>query len=80
MLGYARVLNQSRGDLWEHPLRAGELVQLRSGSRAMVVSEVREGDGIVEVMWHDKAGVEHQSAYPPVLLRRAGRSFFGRRR
>jgi uncharacterized protein YodC (DUF2158 family) len=46
----------------------------------MVVSEVREGDGIVEVMWHDKAGVEHQSAYPPVLLRRAGRSFFGRRR
>jgi uncharacterized protein YodC (DUF2158 family) len=79
MLGYARVLNSTRGDVYENPLKMGELVQLRSGGPLMVVEEVR-ADGIVAVTWMDRGGVAHANAYQPELLKRAARSFFGRRR
>jgi uncharacterized protein YodC (DUF2158 family) len=80
MLGYARILNQSRGDLVENPLKLGELVRLRSGGPVMTVMQVREVDGAVDVVWHDRVGAEHASGYPMELLQRVGRSFFGRRR
>ena len=80
MLGYARILNQSRGDLWENPLKVGELVKLRSGGPVMTVSGMRD-DGVIAVVWHDVGGAEHNSGYPQELLRRtSGRSFFGLRR
>jgi uncharacterized protein YodC (DUF2158 family) len=78
MLGYARVLNQTRGDLVERPLFIGELVKLRSGGPVMVVEQVRE-DGTVAVTWMDRGGVAHANAYQPELLKRAA-GFFGRRR
>jgi uncharacterized protein YodC (DUF2158 family) len=80
MLGYARVLNTTRGDLYEHPLQAGELVQLKSGGPLMVVTDLERDDGVIAVVWHDKLGAEHNSGYRAELLRRARRSFFSRRR
>jgi uncharacterized protein YodC (DUF2158 family) len=79
MLGYARMVNQSRGDLAEYPLRAGELVQLRSGSPKMQVEEITDS-GRVNVVWTDRTGMPHRDNFPPELLQRSGRSFFGRRR
>jgi hypothetical protein len=47
----------------------------------MTVMQVREVDGVVDVVWQDKVGGEHGTAYPVELLRRAARrSFFGLRR
>jgi uncharacterized protein YodC (DUF2158 family) len=78
MLGYARLLNHTRGDLVESPLFIGELVKLKSGGPVMVVDGVRE-DGTVSVAWTDKGGVAHASGYRVELLKRAA-GFFGRRR
>lgn len=80
MLGYARILNTTRGDLYENPLKAGELVRLRSGGPVMVVSEIGQHEGTVRTCWHDKNGMIQSLDFPPELLMRAGRSFFGRRR
>jgi uncharacterized protein YodC (DUF2158 family) len=80
MLGYARVLNQSRGDLVEKPLQAGDLVRMKSGGPVMTVSRVGETEGEVRASWHDKLGVVHSENFPIQMLQRAGRSFFGRRR
>ena len=71
MLGYARVLNQSRGDILENPLRVGELVRLRSGGPVMVVMQV--GDSEVGVTWMDRGGVGQHASYIPELLVRARR-------
>lgn len=79
MLGYARILNTTRGDLYENPLKAGELVQLRSGGPVMTVSMVNEVDDVVSVVWHGKSGEVQTQTFSPELLKRA-RGFFGRRR
>lgn len=81
MLGYARILQQSRGDLWENPLRVGEVVSLKSGGPRMTVVEVGEKEGdMVRVVWLDGVGVMHTEGFIPGLLERSGRkrSFFGR--
>jgi uncharacterized protein YodC (DUF2158 family) len=83
MLGYARVLNTSRGDLNENPLKVGELVRLRSGGPAMTVGKVEiggEGETTVYASWHDKHGVVQSTMFPVEMLKRVGRSFFSRRR
>ena len=81
MLGYARILNQSRGDLYENPLKPGELVQLRSGGPTMTVSAINEVDDVVRVVWHGKRGeVQAQEFSPELLQRSKRRSFFGLRR
>ena len=80
MLGYARILNTTRGDLYENPLQAGELVQLRSGGPTMTVSAVNEVDDLVQVVWHGKSGEVQRQEFSPELLQRAKRSFFFRRR
>lgn len=77
MLGYARVLNTSRGDLYENPLRGGEVCKLKSGGPVMVVGRVTE-EGEVEVWWFDKVGVMHTDKFALELLQRARRSFFVR--
>ena len=78
MLGYARILNTARGDLYENPLRVGEVVRLRSGGVSMTVVEIMEEK--VKVVWQDGMGVVHGDQFGPEILRRVGRSFFGRRR
>lgn len=80
MLGYARVLNTTRGDLYENPLKAGELVRLRSGGPLMTVTGINEVDEIIGVVWHDKDGKVQADKFSPELLQRAKRSFFSRRR
>lgn len=82
MLGYARILNTTRGDLYENPLKPGELVQLRSGGPVMTVSMLAETDGevMVRVVWHGKSGEVQSQDFSPELLQRARRSFFSRRR
>lgn len=80
MLGYARILNQSRGDLYENPLQGGELVKLKSGGPVMTVTE-NQGEGMIAAMWADKVGQMHNAIFPEQLLQRAKRrSFFGLRR
>lgn len=78
MLGYARILQTARGDLYENPLRVGEVVRLRSGGSAMTVVEVLEDK--VKVVWQDSTGVIHGDQFGPGLLERSvrKRSFFGR--
>lgn len=80
MLGYARILNTTRGDLYENPLKVGELVKLRSGGPVMTVSIINEVDEVVRVVWHGKSGEVQAQDFSPELLQRARRSFFGRRR
>jgi uncharacterized protein YodC (DUF2158 family) len=78
MLGYARILNTTRGDLYENPLQAGDLVRLRSGGPVMTVRDEIEGE--VRVSWSDKGGEVHTDRFPLETLKRAGTGFFGRRR
>lgn len=83
MLGYARILNQSRGDLYENPLQVGELVRLKSGGPLMTVSTLTDADGdvMVKCCWHDRAGMIQSLDFTPELLQRTKRrSFFGLRR
>lgn len=75
-MGYAKMMNRVRGDLEENPLKAGELVRLKSGGRVMVIADV-EADGSVAVQWQDRGGVERATLYRGEILRRVGRSFFG---
>lgn len=80
MLGYARILNQSRGDIYENPLQTGELVKLKSGGSLMTVTE-NQGEGMIAAMWSDKQGAMHTAIFPEQLLQRSKRrSFFGLRR
>lgn len=80
MLGYARILNSTRGDLYENPLQTGELVKLKSGGSLMTVTE-NQGEGMIAAMWSDKLGQMHTAIFPEQLLQRAKRrSFFGLRR
>lgn len=79
MLGYARILNSSRGDLQENPLRVGELVRLRSGGPVMVVVQLDE-EGGVSTRWHDRVGVLHNDhVFAMETLERARRGW-GKRR
>lgn len=80
MLGYARVLNEGRGDLIERPLRVGELVRLRSGGPVMVVGRVGEREGEVRASWHDKMGTVNSENFPIEMLRRVRGGFLYRRR
>ena len=82
MLGYARVLNTTRGDLYENPLQVGELVRLKSGGPLMTVSTLTDADGevLVRCCWHDRAGTIQSLDFMPELLQRSKRSFFSRRR
>lgn len=77
MLGYARILQSARGDLWDNPLRVGEVVRLRSGGPAMVV--VDSDGGEVQVSWADGMGAIQEGKFKAELLARAKarRSFFG---
>jgi uncharacterized protein YodC (DUF2158 family) len=77
MLGYARVLNQTRGDLIERPLFIGELVKLKSGGPVMVVEGV-DDSGQVTCIWNGGMALQ-RDVFRPVLLKRAA-GFFGRRR
>lgn len=81
MLGYARILNQSRGDLVENPLRVGEVVRFRSGGPAMTVVGFVDGDR-VDCLWADSVGASHRESFEVGILERASRrrSFFGLRR
>ena len=81
MLGYARILQTARGDLYDNPLRVGEVVRLRSGGNLMTVVEFADG-GKCKVVWQDQLGVVHGDQFGPELLERAKarRSFFGLRR
>lgn len=78
MLGYARVLNQARGDLVENPLSIGDLVRLRSGGPVMAV-EGFDDLGRAQLVWASKGGEVQREALSPHLLRRDA-GFFGRRR
>ena len=73
-MGYAKMLNQERGDLVENPLGIGDLVRLKSGGPVMVLMKEPQGDvGTVQVVWHDKVGQDHQGEFKPQLLTRARR-------
>lgn len=78
MLGYARILEKSRGDLYENPLRIGEVVKLRSGGPAMTVV-MMDGER-VGTQWLDDMGVLHSGEFGVELVERTKvrRSFFGR--
>lgn len=78
MLGYARILQSSRGDLYENPLRVGEVVRLRSGGPAMTVTGADEAE--VAVVWVNTGGQVQAEKFQPELLERgkARRSFFAR--
>ena len=81
-MGYALVLNQSRGDILENPLQVGELVRLRSGGPVMTVAMVlgkEAEERVVTVVWHDRVGQEHTTGYLPELLVRARRRWGIRR-
>jgi uncharacterized protein YodC (DUF2158 family) len=80
MLSYARILNESRGDLVENPLKVGEVVKLKRGGPVMTVSIINEVEEVVRVVWHGKSGEVQSQDFSPELLQRAGRRFFGRRR
>ena len=80
MLGYARILNTTRGDLYENPLQVGELVKLKSGGPVMTVSELDAPGGLIAVLWHDQYGLVQSATFAPELLQRSKRSFFFRRR
>lgn len=77
MLAYARMASRSYLEI-EEPLRAGELVRLKSGGPVMVVKG--EEGGVVQCSWHDKHGQVNAEGFPLQMVRRARRSFFGLRR
>ena len=74
MLGYARMMNQVRGDFEENPLKVGETVRLGSGGPRLTVSS--RDDGMVGVSWFDRNGQVHTQLVEAELLRRARKSFF----
>ena len=80
MLGYGKVLQLARGDLYENPLRAGELVRLRSGGPVMTVMHDGESPESVACVWHTGTGEVVTRDFSTGLLERARKSFFGRRR
>jgi uncharacterized protein YodC (DUF2158 family) len=79
MLGYARILNQSRGDFYDNPLKAGEVVRLRSGGPMMVVEEV-DGEGRIICVWNTGMSFQREGFRGELLRRASRRSFFGLRR
>lgn len=80
MLGYARVLNESRGDLVDRPPAVGELVRMRSGGPLMMMEATDEEDGesVSVVAWTDKLGVLHREKLPRGLLVRARKGWLRR--